>query len=74
MLEPLSVEVEGDQIIITQPWTSFAAIYGKREGFPGIVLLSETTDPDAEREAILQFRADAFAAATNKARELGWIV
>jgi hypothetical protein len=74
MLEPLSVEVEGDQIIVTQSWTSFTAIYGKRERLPGIVLLAETTDPDAERESVFQFRADAFEAALQKARELGWIV
>jgi hypothetical protein len=74
MREPLSVEIQGDLIIVTQRGTSFSATYGKAKGEPNILLLAATEGRVAEQEAILQFRADALTAAKRKARELGWIV
>jgi hypothetical protein len=49
-------------------------IYSKPENEPIVRVLSATWEPGADRETIFRFRAEAFAAAMNKARELGWIV
>jgi hypothetical protein len=69
-----TAELSGDQIIVSQRGTQFQAAYIKLEGQPDLVLLAETMDPDADQETQFRFRADAFAAAMNKARELGWTV
>ena len=74
MQSDLSVEVRGDLIIVTQPGRTFSATYGKSKDEPNVILLAATEGRDAERQAIQKFKADAFIAATNKARELGWIV
>ncbi len=74
MQSGLSVEVRGDLIIVTLPGTAFSATYQRQIGQPSLVLSAATTDPQADRQTIYQFRADAFTAAINKARELGWIV
>jgi hypothetical protein len=73
MRDPLSVEVLEELIIVTRAGTSFSATYGRAKGEPNIVLLAATEGCEAEREALSEFRADAFVAATRKARELGWI-
>jgi hypothetical protein len=70
----VSVEHRGDLIIVTQAGTQFTATYHKPPGQPDLMLSVATTDPHADLEEIYQFRADAFAAALLKARELGWIV
>jgi hypothetical protein len=70
----LRVELRGDLIIVTKPGTSFSATYGKAREEPNLVLLAATEGRDAEREVLSKFRADAFTAATRKARELEWIV
>jgi hypothetical protein len=59
MNRALSVTSRGDLIIITHPGTEFSATYGAGNGKPGILLLSATTDQQAEPETIYQFRADA---------------
>jgi hypothetical protein len=74
MQSAVAVEVRGDLIIVTKPGTTFSATYGKSKDEPNVILLASTQGRDAERQALNQFRADAFIAATNKARELGWIV
>ena len=63
----LHVEVRGEIIVITQPETGFYALY---------------TKPSGERQLKAQhmplgthdFKARAWQAANDKARELGWIV
>jgi hypothetical protein len=70
----LSVENREDVIIVTWPGTAFAATYHKPDKQPIVRLLTSTLEPRANRETVFQFRAEAFAAAMNKARELGWIV
>jgi hypothetical protein len=70
----LSVENREDVIIVTSPDTAFSATYHKPDKQPILRMLTCTLPPGAKREAIFQFRAVAFAAAMNKARELGWIV
>ena len=75
MSQKPSVEQRGDLIIVTLPGTGFSATYSRVDGHPpGISLQGATTDPAADLSEIYQFRADAFAAATQKARLLGWIV
>ena len=67
MDEPLSVVVEGTSIIVTMPGTDFSVTYQKQFGTPHLMLTLTAS-------AIHQFRARAFHAAVEKARELGWIV
>jgi hypothetical protein len=74
MSEELSVEYRDGEIVVTQPGTSFSATYGKERDSPSVLLLAATLDQKASREAIFKFRADAFVAAVQKARKLGWIV
>jgi hypothetical protein len=63
----LNVEVHGDLIIVTQPTTTFHAIYVKPKGEPWIKTAGVPTGTH-------EFRARAWGAANGKARELGWIV
>ena len=70
----LLVEIQGDEILVTRSGTGFSARYHKPDKDSILRLLAATVDPAADREAIFLFRADAFIAATNKARELGWIL
>jgi hypothetical protein len=70
----LSVEIRGDHIVVSRPGTAFSVIYSKPDNEPIVRVLSATWEPGADRETLFQFRAEAFATAMNKARELGWIV
>ena len=63
----LNIEVRDDLIIVTQPTTTFQAIYMKPKGEPWIKAAGVPTGTD-------EFRARAWGAANGKARELGWIV
>ena len=75
--EPLQVVVDGTSIIVTMPGTDLAVAYQKQFGTPHLVLthMSITASgPAPVTDAIHQFRARAFHAAVEKARELGWIV
>jgi hypothetical protein len=74
MQSGLSVEVQENELLVTRPGTGFSARYHKPDKDLILRLLATTVDPGADREATFLFRADAFIAATNKARELGWIV
>ena len=69
----LHVEVHSGEIIITLPGTKFMVTYYKSDG-PQLVAKSNWTD-DADASVTLgEFRARAWTAARDKARELGWIV
>ena len=72
--EPLQVVVDGKSIV-TMLGTDFSVTYQKQFGSPHLVLthMSITASAPAP-DAIHQFRARAFHAAVEKARELGWIV
>ena len=63
----LNIEVRDDLIIVTQPTTTFQAIYVKPKDEPWIKTAGV---PIGTHE----FRARAWSAANGKARELGWIV
>jgi hypothetical protein len=69
----LHVEVEGDNIIIRLSGTQFMVTYRRSNEPPSLTANSDwTDDPDAS-VSFGEFRARAWIAATNKARELGWI-
>ena len=70
--EPLQVVVDGTSISVTMLGTDFSVTYQKQLGSPHLVLMH--TSITASTEPIHQFRARAFQAAFNKAREFGWIV
>jgi hypothetical protein len=71
----LHVEVRGDDIIVTLPGTKFMVTYHKSEDAPLLAPKSDwTDDPDATAVTLGAFRARAWIAAREKARELGWIV
>ena len=75
--EPLQVVVDGTSIIVTMPGTDFSVTYQKHFGSPHLVLTHTSiteSGPAPVTEAIHQFRARAFHAAVDKAREFGCIV
>jgi hypothetical protein len=47
--------------------------YRKRLGQPNLVLTRSWVEPNVASPEISKFRSQAFQAAVNKARELGWI-
>ena len=70
----LHVEVQGDYIIITLPGTKFMVTYYKLDNPPELQAKSDwTDDPDAS-VTLGAFRARAWIAAHDKARELAWTV
>jgi hypothetical protein len=68
--EPLCVEVDGTSIIVTMPGTDFSVTYQKEIDAPHLVLTHMGSATSTNHE----FRARAFHAAVEKARELSWIV
>jgi hypothetical protein len=74
MDERLLVELQEGEILVSLPGTGLSARYHKPDGQPILRLVIATVDPHADRHTTFIFRAKAFAAATNKARELGWFV
>jgi hypothetical protein len=70
----LKVEVRGGDIVITLPGTKFMVTYYKPKDVPELMSKPDwTDDPDAS-VTLGAFRARAYIAANDKARELGWIV
>jgi hypothetical protein len=66
--ETLEVTAEGGAIIVTLPNSRFRAVYYKPHRQPQLVLRERTKTDDYE------LLAEAWKAANDKARELGWIV
>jgi hypothetical protein len=64
----VEVEARGDLLIVTQPKADFVAIYVKHQPGPQLTLMRRTPTDD---HTLL---AQAWQAANDKARELGWIV
>jgi hypothetical protein len=70
----LHVEVRGGDIIVTLPGTSFMVTYFKPAGTSHLMARPNwISDPDASIE-LGEFLEQASTAATDKARELGWII
>jgi hypothetical protein len=68
-----SVEVQDTSIIVTMPGTDFSVTYQKRFGNPHLVLTRSRFVESVTSPVVSEFRARAFQAAVDKARELGWI-
>jgi hypothetical protein len=69
----LHVEVQGSDIIVTLPGTSYVVTYYRAAAFPQ-QLLSKSHSGREDQGAPMtetEFHARAWRAATNKARELG---
>ena len=72
-MDTLNVVVDGTSITVTMPGTDFAVTYQKRFANPHLVLTRSWVAGSVDSPAISEFRARAFHAAVDKARELGWI-
>ena len=68
----VQVAVEDGAIIVTLPGTSFCVVY--RKGADPWLLVSNIRDDPNSPISKYTFRARAWVAANDKARELGWIV
>ena len=68
----VQVAVEDGAIIVTLPGTSFCVVY--RKGADPWLLVSDIRDDPNSPISKYTFRARAWTAANDKARELGWIV
>jgi hypothetical protein len=71
----LHVEVQGGDIIVTMPGTSFKVVYHKPPSSPQLMAKwYATRDKQAGQGMRAEFLAGAWTAANDKAREVGWIV
>ena len=72
----LHVDVQGDDIIVTLPGTSYLVTYYRATAFPQQLLTKSHSGREDEGAPMTQaeFHARAWKAANAKARELGWIV
>ena len=70
----LSVEVQGDDIVVTLPGTSYVDY--RATAFPQQLLTKSHSGREDQGAPMTQaeFHARAWKAANDKARELGWIV
>ena len=69
----LLVVLEADTIVVTMPGTSYTVSYRKLHDTPWLVASDVRDDPDSVISKFT-FRAQAWVAANDKARDLGWIV
>jgi hypothetical protein len=74
LTSPLRIELEGEEIVVTRPGTTLLLAYSKSSELPQLALTRSCIKPNITSPGISDFRIDAFEAATEKARELGWIV
>ena len=72
----LRVEVQGDDIVVTLPGTSYVVTYYRAAAFPQQLLTKSHSGREDQDAPMTQaeFHARAWKAANDKARELGWIV
>jgi hypothetical protein len=70
----LHVELDGVNIIVTMPSTSFRVAYRKAYGDSWLIASDYVRDDVDAPITRAEFLDKAWAAANDKARELGWIV
>jgi hypothetical protein len=70
----LQVELVEGEIVVTMPGTRFKVIYQKSFEAPGLVAKSDWISDDQAAITPSEFRARAWFAANDTARELRWIV
>ena len=70
------VEVQGDNIIVTLPGTSYVVTYYRSAAFPQQLITKSHSGHEGHGTPMTQaeFHARAWTAANDNARELGWIV
>jgi hypothetical protein len=68
----LRVEAQDDEITVTEPGTDLTVMYKKWADQPNLVMTHASFDPTLR--TTFEFKARAWIAANDKARELGWIV
>jgi len=71
--DPLSLEVHASSIIVRMPGTDYWVTYEKRDGHQRLTLVRSWMVASVNTPAIIDFRSRSRRAATNKARELGWL-
>ena len=67
------VMLDADTIVVTMPGTRYSISYRKVRDMPWLVASDIRDDPDSPISKF-KFRALAWTAANDKARDLGWIV
>jgi hypothetical protein len=72
----LHVEVQGGDIVVSLPGSSYAVTYYRAAAFPQQLLTKSHSGRWDQGAPITtaEFHARAWKAANDKARELGWIV
>ena len=72
----LHVEVQGDDIVVTLPGTTYVVTYYRATAFPQQLLTKSQSGREDQDAPMTQaeFHARAWKAASHKARALGWIV
>jgi len=72
----LSVAVQGDDLVVTLPGTTYVVTYYRATAFPQQLLTKSHSGRENQDAPMTQaeFHARAWKAASDKARELGWIV
>jgi hypothetical protein len=68
----IHVAVVDDAITVTMPGTRYSITYRKLHDTPWLVASDVRDDPDSQISKYT-FRAQAWIAANDRARELGWI-
>jgi hypothetical protein len=72
-VEELNVEVDETRITVTMPDAGFWVTYQKKFGNQHLVLIGSWLEPNVTTPEAGAFRTRALDAATEKARELGWM-
>jgi hypothetical protein len=72
----LSVEVQGDDLVVSLPGRTYVVTYYRATVFPQQLLTKSHSGREDQGAPMTQaeFHARAWKAANAKARELGWIV
>jgi len=72
----LTVEVQGDDIVVTLPGTNYVVTYYRAAAFPQQLLTKSHSGREDKNTPITQaeFHTSAWKAANAKGRKLGWIV
>ena len=71
-MSELTVDLQDREIVVTRG--DFLAAFLKMPQQPELFITRATVPPKSSVAAIDEFRAQAFRAAMDKARELGWII
>jgi hypothetical protein len=71
-MDALEIVVVENDIIVNLPGTRFSITFRKDPDSPNLIELPEWTQADPEGGSLALFRARAWEAPDQKAKELGW--